>query len=87
MKTVEPVELWSCTTPGSLVLNSLFYGETVASVTHGHDGVHEIALVAINLFLESAVHALIRGFHLAADAGKLGACVVRYQFLGENAAL
>ena len=24
MKTVEPVELWSCTTPGSLVLNSLF---------------------------------------------------------------
>ena len=72
---------------GKLGLKLALYGETVASVTHGHDGVHEIAFVAVDLLLEGAVHALVRGFHLAADAGKLGTCVIRDQFLGKNAAL
>ena len=64
-----------------------FHGETVAAVTHGHDGIHEIALVAVDFLLQSAVHALVGRLHLPPDASKLGARRVGDQLLREDAAL
>ena len=71
----------------NLCLVLALHGETVASVSHGDDTVHQTAAVLIQRGIQLCVHALIHRAELPPDATQLRRSIIRDHVLRENAAV